>query len=219
MHATKALPQRLSRADSKERTLEALLEAAKRTFIADGYQESTIDAIAAAAGFTKGAVYAHFRSKDELLGALLERTLRRNAEQLDALIDETRDSPALLMHRFGGWIDDIDDVRETQGGVAALGAELEIEARHNPKVRAALAVAISEHEQSVARILDRYFSILGRDPPLPVEELAPALIVAAEGFAIARKARRSDEPKAAPLIRSLLGLPCAPDRPQDKPHR
>ena len=59
---SKSPPKRLTRAESKERTFDALLAAAQRTFVEHGYHGATIDAIAGEAGFTKGAVYAHFDS-------------------------------------------------------------------------------------------------------------------------------------------------------------
>lgn len=56
-----------------EATLRSVLDASERVFVRDGYERAQIEAIAAEAGRTKGAVYAHFRSKEDIFFALLER--------------------------------------------------------------------------------------------------------------------------------------------------
>jgi len=63
---------RLSRAEKKELTTSQLLDTARQVFLERGYHRSTLDDIADAAGFTKGAVYARFKSKDELFFALYD---------------------------------------------------------------------------------------------------------------------------------------------------
>jgi AcrR family transcriptional regulator len=60
--------QRPRREDVRRR----LLDAAVRVFAGAGYEAASLDQVAAAAGFTKGAVYSNFASKDELFFALME---------------------------------------------------------------------------------------------------------------------------------------------------
>jgi len=58
--------------ERREQTRAALLQAGARLFAERGVAESSVDAIAAAAGRTSGALYDHFGSKEGLLFALLE---------------------------------------------------------------------------------------------------------------------------------------------------
>jgi AcrR family transcriptional regulator len=71
---------------TRDETREALFEAAARVFERDGIGGASIEAIAAEAGFTRGAFYSNFKSKDELIFAMLEdhveRSIRRNMEIL-----------------------------------------------------------------------------------------------------------------------------------------
>jgi AcrR family transcriptional regulator len=67
---TEVKPQRL---DYAEQTRQALLQAAEELFIEDGYRRTSLDAVGAAAGFTKGAVYRHFKDKQTLFVAVFER--------------------------------------------------------------------------------------------------------------------------------------------------
>src|SRR5499426_3908325 len=67
-------------------TRRHLLDAAAIVFARNGFHGATLDEVAATAGFTKGAVYSNFKSKDDLFLALLEdRTDRQLAVVSDVL--------------------------------------------------------------------------------------------------------------------------------------
>jgi len=74
---------RMSRAEKKELTTGQLLETARKVFLERGYHRSTLDDIADAAGFTKGAVYARFKSKDELFFALYDEWVDQRIVDLE----------------------------------------------------------------------------------------------------------------------------------------
>jgi AcrR family transcriptional regulator len=71
---------------TRDDTCEKLFEAAARVFEEQGIGGASIEAIAAAAGFTRGAFYSNFNSKDELIIAMLEdhveQSIRRNLDLL-----------------------------------------------------------------------------------------------------------------------------------------
>jgi AcrR family transcriptional regulator len=71
---------------TREETRQRLFEAAGRVFESQGIAAASIEAIAEAAGFSRGAFYSNFASKDELIIAMLadhaERSARRNLELL-----------------------------------------------------------------------------------------------------------------------------------------
>ncbi|MFE6223120.1 TetR/AcrR family transcriptional regulator [Streptomyces sp. NPDC057854] len=73
-------------------TRAALLRAALETFAEHGFHATTIEQICDRAGYTRGAYYSNFASKEELFLALFdehsERTVRRLAESVDALAPE-----------------------------------------------------------------------------------------------------------------------------------
>ncbi|MCW2866473.1 MAG: putative Transcriptional regulator, TetR family [Marmoricola sp.] len=60
------------RRPSREEVRRALLDAAARVFARQGIDAASVDDVAADAGFTKGAVYSNFGSKDALVAALVE---------------------------------------------------------------------------------------------------------------------------------------------------
>jgi len=75
-------------AQRTQATRERLLRAAEAIFVRDGYEGAELGEIAALAGRTKGAIYAHYKSKEDIFLALIreralkyrERTLKRMAE-------------------------------------------------------------------------------------------------------------------------------------------
>jgi len=63
---------RTAASERARHTRAELLEAAAKVFAAKGFERASMDDVAKAAGFTKGALYAHFSSKFELTVALTE---------------------------------------------------------------------------------------------------------------------------------------------------
>src|SRR3954470_1627531 len=64
---------RMTRAETREQTREAVIAAADALFSERGFHASSVGDIAAAAGYTKGAVYSNFASKEDVFFAVYER--------------------------------------------------------------------------------------------------------------------------------------------------
>jgi AcrR family transcriptional regulator len=77
------MPHVLTRREKQERTRQQLLDAAARVFARRGYQQASVEEIAAEAGFTTGAVYSNFAGKEQLFLALADR-------EVDSRIGEIR---------------------------------------------------------------------------------------------------------------------------------
>jgi AcrR family transcriptional regulator len=81
------MPSVMTRAERQQRTRDELVDAAERLFSRQGFHATSIDAVAAEAGFTKGAVYSNFDSKEDLFFAVYERRVDRRVEQMEEAID------------------------------------------------------------------------------------------------------------------------------------
>src|ERR1035438_10227337 len=68
-------------------TQTRLLDAAEEVFVRDGYEGAQLDEIAATAGRSKGAVYTHFKSKEDLFLVLFEH---RTSTYIERLIESLR---------------------------------------------------------------------------------------------------------------------------------
>jgi AcrR family transcriptional regulator len=98
---------RTTRVERKAQTRSDLIAAGHRVFVERGFHAATLDDIADAAGYTKGAVYSNFRGKDDLFLALLdehyERRVRAHRELMLGL--------------------DLDDPEETWRAIARIMIE------------------------------------------------------------------------------------------------
>jgi AcrR family transcriptional regulator len=81
--------KRLGRQERREQTRADLLAAARRAFLRDGFHAASLDAIAEDAGYTKGAFYSNFASKDDALVAVFEEHFRDRADAYERLIFTT----------------------------------------------------------------------------------------------------------------------------------
>jgi TetR/AcrR family transcriptional regulator, transcriptional repressor for nem operon len=64
---------RKTREQTKEQTREALIDAGMALFGQHGLDAPSLDAICARAGYTRGAFYVHFKDRDDLIAAVMER--------------------------------------------------------------------------------------------------------------------------------------------------
>jgi AcrR family transcriptional regulator len=86
----------ISRAERQQRTREELVDAAERLFSKQGFHATSLDAVAAEAGFTKGAVYSNFESKEDLFFAVYERRVDRRVAQMEAAVADAASSVEAL---------------------------------------------------------------------------------------------------------------------------
>jgi len=71
---------------TRDDTRDKLFEAAARVFEEQGIGGASIEAIALAAGFTRGAFYSNFASKDELIIAMIENHVEQSIRRMHELL-------------------------------------------------------------------------------------------------------------------------------------
>ena len=141
-------------------TRRHLLDAAAIVFARNGFHGATIDEVSATAGFTKGAVYSNFKSKDDLFLALLEdRTERQLAVVSDVLAagDHVADQFPLMSQLFRGelfWDDDF----------ATLYLEFVLYSRRHPDAQTKLAESARRTRAMVQDLIDAEYAALGVSP-------------------------------------------------------
>jgi AcrR family transcriptional regulator len=69
-----------------EATRRKLLQAAEEVFARDGFEAARLEDVAAEAGYTRGAFYANFQSKEDIFFALLEHWVAQRIEEVNALL-------------------------------------------------------------------------------------------------------------------------------------
>jgi AcrR family transcriptional regulator len=87
---------RLSRAEQQEQTRESVTRAAERLFERQGFHATSVDQVAKEAGYTKGAVYSNFASKEDLFFAVYEGRVERAVAEMHAALAATDDATEVL---------------------------------------------------------------------------------------------------------------------------
>jgi AcrR family transcriptional regulator len=117
-----------------EETRRVLLKSARLIFARDGFEACRIEDIASAAGYTRGAFYANFETKEELFFALLQEETDRHAARIHAIV-EGNDSVERRVSALRDYY--VQCIADRQWGMLML--EFKLFAARHPKVRPKLA--------------------------------------------------------------------------------
>ena len=116
-------------------TRRLLMDAALAIFTAEGYERATVDEIVREAGFSKGAFYVHFESKEDLFWALLEERIEHQQEAFREAMSPT--APAAESLRT--ILDGVFTLDRKDPLWRAIFPEFAAHAARNEKVRGRLA--------------------------------------------------------------------------------
>src|SRR4051812_6662811 len=86
-----------TRAERQARTRTELIDAAERLFTGEGFHATSLGAVADEAGYTKGAVYSNFASKEDLFFAVYERRVESFLPELEGALAATGDIREALL--------------------------------------------------------------------------------------------------------------------------
>jgi AcrR family transcriptional regulator len=92
------------RAAQGRATRDQLVEVATRLFAGQGYEDTSIEAVLAAAGVSRGALYHHFAWKDALFEAVVETVENRILAELAEATSDSPDAVATLNAAAMAWI-------------------------------------------------------------------------------------------------------------------
>jgi AcrR family transcriptional regulator len=136
----------------RRQTRDHLLEAAAQVLAERGFHGASLDEVAAAAGFTKGAVYSNFKNKDDLFLALLENLHLREMEELHRILDSSDVPPESRLGDFVALYR--TEAGQLPGNWSALYLEFCVYAMRNPGARRRLAELDDAAVDSIADIID-----------------------------------------------------------------
>jgi AcrR family transcriptional regulator len=184
-------------------TREHLLEAAARVFARDGFQASSLDQIASYAGFTKGAVYSNFKSKEDLFLAVFEDRIERGRTAIRGALEEedaarsgeTWKPRIASVVREMWWNDDW----------TMLFLEFVLYAARNPSARSKLAAHVRRQLAAVEQILFHQYEAVDAPPRYAMEDLALISEALFDGLAVYRLIDQSltDDHRLAAVLEFL----------------
>ena len=193
-------PQRLTRAQQQAVTRERLLVAAERVIDRHGFGGASIDQISAEAGYSKGAIYSNFESKEAVFLELLRLYMERDMAELERIVSLGPDELSAALTR---WLETMD----SETDCPLLVTELQLQARRSPAFAERYYALQDQQTRTLARILERYFE--GASAPLPMDplDLARSMTALAHGLSLQRPQSQPGGPNpAGQVIDRLLTL-------------
>jgi AcrR family transcriptional regulator len=203
------MQERLNRQERKSQTRGRLLDAAAEVFAKRGIEAASLDEVAAAAGYTKGAVYSNFSSKTDLFIALIERRIEaQTAEHARRFEGLDPDAMARVLENSP------DQETESERKWLLLAVDFWMHAMRDERAKALMAEQYERARTLTAELLARLYATMSEKPPFAPRDMA--IVIESVGIGLSLQAAL--DPQAvrmslqAEVISRLLGLGELPDR-------
>jgi len=151
-------------------TRRRLLAAAEKAFARDGFEAARLEDIAHLAGYTRGAFYANFRSKEDIFFALLEDWVSERIDEVTALLAKHA-SPTSRVRALREHYAQLAKDRR----LVLLSLEFKLYAIRHPEAHARLRVRQRRIRASVGDLLRRLAQASGHELSVPSPAAAAAL--------------------------------------------
>ena len=195
---------RLTRKEKQAHTRTCLMESAAKVFARRGLQQASIDEVAGDAGFTKGAFYANFKSKEELFLAMLDERFAQRIEQIDRVWSSEGD----MRHKARQAGQDFADYLSDEEW-ARLFFEFAAYAARNEEFRQELVTRYRALRERVADIYSRQKAKMGIEPAVAPEQVAAMIFAMVNGLALEKLLEPdvvADDAFATMLVAFFAGL-------------
>ncbi len=191
------LPSR--QAQRTQATRRKLLTAAERIFARDGFEAARLEDIASGAGYTRGAFYANFGSKEDIFFALLEEWVQARIEAVTAVLREHH-SPAEKLGALRRYY--ADSARDRRQVLISL--EFKLFALRHPEAHARLRDQHRHLRAIWGSLISELLNTLGRTVPISNPAAATCLGALAQGLLLEHLVDQKSLPEND--VRIVLGL-------------
>lgn len=171
------MKKRLNREESRQATREKLLTTAADLIVAHGVHTNSINAIAEEAGFSKGAFFSNFSSKNELLLNVMQRFKLREINGLKQVLNGGL-SDAQLSKALAEYITGLNNNRDC----AIMDVELQLLALRDREFANSYWVLHHENSLIFGKLITAIFQHAGKDVPQAPKQLATLFIAMIEGL-------------------------------------
>jgi AcrR family transcriptional regulator len=194
----------LTRKAKQARTRERLLRSASRLFCSRGLEQASVDEIARDAGYTKGAFYSNFKSKEELFLAMLDEKFGAEIERIESGL-RTDEPPEAAVRDMG---EDLMRFLRSDPEWERLYLEFVAYAGRNDEFRQELLTRCRAMDERLARVYERWTEAIGIKPPIPIEEITLMSSIMTQGFLMAQQLdpELGEETYGTMLFAFVLGL-------------
>ena len=165
-----------------ERTRSLLLDAAEEVFAEKGFTPASLDDIARAAGYTKGAIYKHFATKEDLFLAVSDRYWRRYFDNFAEVMSTAKQIGARELDEIAERWRELS--RDRGAEHAALGHEFTLYLLRNPDARDRVATKRSEVVEALGKFIVEGIGRLGGTLRIPPLTFAQVLIATSDAVVL-----------------------------------
>jgi AcrR family transcriptional regulator len=190
--------KRLTREESREQTRTRLLDAAAVSIAKKGLAATSVEDIAAQAGYTRGAFYSNFKSKTDLFIELLKRDHQSIQEDLQKLLDADMSSEDLQKQLTLFYAQAYRDHTSY-----VIWAEARLHSVRDAKFRQRLNALCLEKRDVIAYFIGQFCQRMKLPLPGPAADLALASMALIDGILYFNTSMPNELPDAA--AESLLG--------------
>jgi AcrR family transcriptional regulator len=171
---------------SRERTRRKLLDAAAQVFAEVGLDAASVEAVCDRAGFTRGAFYSNFDSKDELFLELSGIVAGERVEAVRSRVGELEEEGRFDPRPADAFaiIEQVLDVSADDRLGVLLMSEIRIHALRNPEMAAAYLQQEAEMQRGVAQIVSDIGRAKGIEFRVSADEAARIMLLVWEGAAV-----------------------------------
>jgi AcrR family transcriptional regulator len=163
-----------------EHTRSLLLDAAEEVFAERGFTPATLDDIAGAAGYTKGAIYKHFATKEDLFLAVSDRYWRRYFDNFAEVMATAKQIGARELDEIAERWRRLSVDRGAEH--AALGLEFTLYLLRNPDARERVAAKRSEVVEALGKFIVEGIGRIGGTLQIPAVTFAQVLVATSDAI-------------------------------------
>ncbi len=174
----------MTRGESQSVTRQKLIEAAREIIAADGLAAASVRTISEAAGFSQGAFYSNFESKDHLLLEVLALHLSSVNDRLDRMADAVEMTPVGAGRSTPEAVIDFFRNLNPKLNWSTLAVELWLHANRSVAMAELYGAMRASFFERAGHAFRRVFEHLRLEPSISPEELAMGLTSTTVGFAI-----------------------------------
>jgi AcrR family transcriptional regulator len=182
--------RRLRRAERRELTRSQILDAAERVIAREGLRGASVEVIAEEAGYSHGAIYSNFNSKEDLFLVLIEERIDARLARVYEAADSEMSRGTEPLEAARRFVSMLQSEREA----VLLLVDFWNQAVRDPNAAAKFAERHGRLRALIGRIVEGLVRDTGSELSLPRDQAATALIALTNGFTIERLA----DPTAAP---------------------
>jgi AcrR family transcriptional regulator len=169
----------MTRREKQQRTRSSLLGAAAKLFSQEGLEGTSVEQVARAAGYTKGAFYANFKSKEELFLVMLDERFAQELERLDRALAGTQEP---LQQAESAAADFIHFASDKQW--PRLYFQFVAHAARDDEFRQELATRQRAMRERLTDLFCRWKDGIGHTPPIPLQDVTAMFFFMADGFLV-----------------------------------